>query len=411
MDRLERYHHERCSILVNGHMRHVNSDNTYGFNIPIDIIQLIIIFYPVYLSTNVYSIGLNRYGEFGMNNTLQYHKLTLCDWSTECEINHIYRGVITLIFQTIKNGFYLTGSREQYNKPTAIKHFISDDILKICCGSFGADMLWITKTGKLFKQDTRRMQNEPASPILVDYFTTNHLKVVDAASSAFFCLAVCDNGNVYSYVCGSTFNLIDAACGLEKDINSVCTWRKIDIYESIISVVAGSKHSLFVSSNGNVYSCGKNQRGQLGNSSVGNECILPRKIVYFEKHNIQIVKVGCGHTFNIALDNNGKVYTWGFGRFGQSGNGHINDTHEPQMIESLKHEIVVDIECGAGYLCAVTVNGDCFMWGKNDVFQCCNGNKENVLRPVKISKYLPKNKMIKQIRLGYYSTTMILCDI
>ncbi len=27
-----------------------------------------------------------------------------------------------------------------------------------------------------------------------------------------------------------------------------------------------------------------------------------------------VFKVACGHAFNIALDDNGKVYTWGFGK-------------------------------------------------------------------------------------------------
>jgi len=158
-----------------------------------------------------------------------------------------------------------------------------------------------------------------------------------------------------------------------------------------------------------------NARGQLGIGRIDVEQLkyrdsVPMRIEYFAKNGIKVVKLACGHAFNIALDEKGRVYTWGFNAFGQGGNGHTNDTHTPWLVDTLRDEIVVDIVCGAGYLCVLTVNGECWIWGKNHVYQCCNEKNENLLFPVKINKYLPKNKMIKQICLGHYSTMMILCD-
>ena len=198
-------------------------------------------------------------------------------------------------------------------------------------------------------------------------------------------------------------------------------WHRIDYFEdkeiSIVQVVVGSKHSLFLSAEGAVYSCGGNRVGQLGigcNDATSHKYTdsFPFRIAYFEENDIQIVKIACGWLYNAGLDVNGRVYTWGFNKYGQCGVGvgSVYNVHAPMMVETLKDEIVVDIVCGTGSLCALTVDGECWIWGKNNKYQCCTGETDNMIIPVCINKYLHENKIIKQISIGYCCTMMLLCD-
>ena len=303
------------------------------------------------------------------------------------------------------------------------------DIIKVCSGSYGHSLFWITSDGKLYANGWNnfdpRHQDIIASPILVEYFHDHYLKVIDAATSLYFCLVVCDNGNVYAFYRSHNLsnNTNYGQCGFGPEADNMADkWHKIQWFEDngikIVQIAAGSKFSLFVSVDGDLYSAGSNTRGQLGNGEMNGDTykyseFYPIKVKFGGDEleaKINIVRVACGHAFCIALDGDGKVYTWGFNAFGQGGNGHTADTCKPWLVERLKDEIVVDIVCGAGYLCVLTIKGECWIWGKNDKFQCCNLKTDNILIPERINDYLPQNKIIKQICLGYYSTMMILCD-
>eukprot|EP01084_Bolivina_argentea_P075185 136319_1 len=429
VDRLEQSYFKRYLKLVKGYVRNVNNKMKLFHIISMDISNLITEFYPIYLTNTVWAIGQNKSGEFGVGDSKVRHQLILCDWSNNIEIDNIYRGVAVHIYKTISNEFYAAGmnrygaagigNTDDIDSITKIDFFKDNninDVCKVCSGPYGHSIVWITKTGKIYGSGYNNFGGGDdqiiSTPFLINYFIENKLVVIDAATSLYYCLVLCDNGCVYSYFTKKCING-ENGHGNSKQYNE---WLKIKEFENekIIQMALGSKFSLFVTSNGYVYSCGSNSRGQLGHGFItyAVDARLPRKIEYFKKNNIFTLKVACGHAFCLSLDKNGRIYTWGFGAFGQGGNGHTKDTHTPTIVESVRNEIFVDVECGAGYLYAITVNGDCFIWGKNNVYQCCVGNSsnENVLTPIKLNDFLPKNKIIKQIALGFYATSMVLSD-
>ena len=62
----------------------------------------------------------------------------------------------------------------------------------------------------------------------------------------------------------------------------------------IKQISCGRLHSIFVDINGNVYSCGRDQYGQLGinkNSKYNGNKYHPQKIEWFTRNHIKIVKV------------------------------------------------------------------------------------------------------------------------
>ena len=81
----------------------------------------------------------------------------------------------------------------------------------------------------------------------------------------------------------------------------------------------------------------------------------------------------CGDVHTLALTDEGAVYCFGGGSFGQLGLGHIKnlpvDVDEcpfmpvPKQIETLKNIRVVQLSCGDSHSMALSENGELYGWG------------------------------------------------
>lgn len=86
---------------------------------------------------------------------------------------------------------------------------------------------------------------------------------------------------------------------------------------NIIQAACGRNHSLFLTDTGIVYACGDNTNGQLGIGKVSQKIVTkPTRIDY---NGAPIVKVDCGAVFSVILDINGNLYTFGSPEHGQLG--------------------------------------------------------------------------------------------
>lgn len=87
---------------------------------------------------------------------------------------------------------------------------------------------------------------------------------------------------------------------------------------NIIQAACGRNHSLFLSDTGIVYACGSNSNGQLGigQQTLNKIITKPTRIQY---NGAPIVKVDCGAVFSVILDINGNLYTFGSPEYGQLG--------------------------------------------------------------------------------------------
>jgi hypothetical protein len=119
---------------------------------------------------------------------------------------------------------------------------------------------------------------------------------------------------------------------------------KNDLSISVKAVSCGAHHTLVLTDYG-VYTFGSSRFGQLG---LGKDVVLSRNpIIIKELVNKDIIKIECGQYHSLAISSNGSLFTWGWGLFGQLGNGRIEDVYIPQLVEYFK-EIVIVQAC-AGY--------------------------------------------------------------
>lgn len=108
---------------------------------------------------------------------------------------------------------------------------------------------------------------------------------------------------------------------------------------------------------------GANSYGQLGLGFKSEEVLEPQPVPLDGLAASEIVSVcgGAGHT--LALDTEGRVFCCGWNSKGQL--GISDDTLKFQQIEILKEFKIVQVSCGWDFSAAVSSCGKQFVWGNN----------------------------------------------
>lgn len=137
---------------------------------------------------------------------------------------------------------------------------------------------------------------------------------------------------------------------------------KMEINSKFQKISEGYLHKIALDKDGNLHGFGCNDEGQLG---LGNK----DKNIHFDERigallNVKFTDVCCGYYFTIAIDSNGKLWSWGDNSFGQLGLGHETDAFEPTQINFDKE--VKMVVCGTFSFYVLDSNGNIWSCGGND---------------------------------------------
>lgn len=124
-----------------------------------------------------------------------------------------------------------------------------------------------------------------------------------------------------------------------------------------------------------VFSCGSGSSGELG--TLDRLDVLTPSAVTIVPYNCRIVSVALGANYSCALTNNGKVYTFGNGDWGQLGLGSpkaFNEKAEdrtpivtiPTVIPALEKKFVTAVSSGYAYAMVLTQDHEVYFWGNNN---------------------------------------------
>ena len=107
-----------------------------------------------------------------------------------------------------------------------------------------------------------------------------------------------------------------------------------------MSIATGLRHTLYLTTGNNVYSCGNNDYGQLGQTKT--QC-RPSSIEELEY--VQITQIYAGDFYSIALTQDGQIFGWG-----RSDHGELLCINEiipkPKLLTALSSYNIVQIACG-----------------------------------------------------------------
>jgi regulator of chromosome condensation len=108
----------------------------------------------------------------------------------------------------------------------------------------------------------------------------------------------------------------------------------------VVEIVGGDHHTLFLTSDGKVYACGRSEDGQLGladsDPAFQNrdfEDFLPEPaMITFPDMNDRIVNISAGTHGNMAVTNDGVLYAWGAQAQGELGLGDETGSKTPKVV-------------------------------------------------------------------------------
>jgi alpha-tubulin suppressor-like RCC1 family protein len=124
-------------------------------------------------------------------------------------------------------------------------------------------------------------------------------------------------------------------------------------------VASGYYHTCALALGGAAYCWGYGAYGQLGNGAYGNSA-LP--VAVAGAHVFTALAAGANHS--CGLDASGAVWCWGYGGAGSLGNGTTTYTQATPVLVSGGH-VFEELVTGAYQVCGRTAAGDAWCWGYN----------------------------------------------
>lgn len=186
--------------------------------------------------------------------------------------------------------------------------------------------------------------------------------------------------------------------------------------KTILKVYAGDSYSAALDSDGKVYTWGYNAYGQLGNGITFTDSNVPVAVIDGDINftSKEITSLALGSTHVIALDSDGKVYSWGDNISGQLGNGTTTDSNIPVAVNMsgvLAGKTIIAVSAGSSHAIALSSEGKVYTWGLNDNGQLGNGNIVNSNVPVEVDMTGVLNgKTIIDIGAGYSHSIALASD-
>lgn len=174
---------------------------------------------------------------------------------------------------------------------------------------------------------------------------------------------------------------------------------------TIRQVSCGQNHAGFITQSNFVYTMGSNSHGQLGidepTDSKNSPCLveLPPK---------RYSMINCGGNTSFVCSEEGTVYSWGQGRFGQLGSGKTQDRFKPEEVNFKVNTRIIKVSAGLEHTAFLDVTGRIFVCGSNEKGQLGLGNidasNESVLDPVPSPSF---SDCAKQLASGSYHTLVL----
>ncbi|KAH7521117.1 hypothetical protein JRO89_XSUnG0110100 [Xanthoceras sorbifolium] len=119
----------------------------------------------------------------------------------------------------------------------------------------------------------------------------------------------------------------------------------------VAAVSCGGFFTVVLTEEGQLWNWGANSNYELGRGDkVGGW--EPKPVPSLE--GVRIIQIACGGYHSLALTDEGKVLSWGYGGHGQLGHSSTLNQKIPVMIEALADDHVIYIACGGSSSAAIT---------------------------------------------------------
>ncbi len=375
-----------------------------------------------------YSCGYGYYGRLGHANA--------SNKSTPTLIQHFVDNTITIsqfsagnhhsIFLDTNGNVYSCGgggygqlghgNTSDKNTPTIIQYFVTNNIIisQVSTGDYHS--IFVATDGNVYscgygyyKQLGHGDTSNKSTPTLIQYFVDNTITISQISAGIYHSIFIATNGNVYSCGRGNDGQLGHGDTS-DKSTPTLIQYF-VDNTITISQVSIGDYHSIFVATNGNVYSCGYGNYGQLGHGDTSDKS-TPTLIQYFVDESITISQVSAGNHHSIFLHTNSNVYSCGIGNSGRLGHGDTSDKSTPTLIQYFVDNTITisQVSTGSEHSIFLATNGNVYSCGSGSHRVLGHGNTSSKSTPTLIQYFVDNTITISQVSAGIYHSIFFSND-
>ncbi|KAM3870835.1 serine/threonine-protein kinase Nek9 [Diretmus argenteus] len=269
------------------------------------------------------------------------------------------------------------GDQSSYRQPRKVERLQGKAIRQVACGADFTACITDEDQMYMFGSDyygcigvESELRSEVLEPVLLEFFEERPVRQVSCGDNHVVVLT--QSGDIYSWGCGEHGRL-----GLEcEDDFSSPMQVEIPKLAIISSVTCGSDGTFFLTETGKVLACGNNEFNKLGlNQGISGLKNHPGEgyqgipytttltlVKQLARFKIQVIAPGKTHT--AAIDERGRLITFGCNKYGQLG---VKDFKKHQGVQVLVGpfggKVVNKVSCGDGFTIAATEDNQIFAWG------------------------------------------------
>ena len=217
-----------------------------------------------------------------------------------------------------------------------------------------------------------------------------------------FSLAVGSDGNAYAWGNNSYGQLGDGTTAQRSTPVMVRTpdrktYPDVPADFTYVQVSAGADHSLALGSDGNVYTWGLNNYGQLGDGTYTTR-YTPVKVRTPDRKtypdvpaDFTYVQVSAGEFHSLAVGSDGYAYAWGDGSYGKLGNYSSSSSYVPVRVrdpasptDTSKGLKATQVSAKYDHSLAVGSDGYAYAWGDGSYGKLGNYSSSSSYVPVRV---------------------------
>ncbi|BDR52142.1 hypothetical protein KIM372_00490 [Bombiscardovia nodaiensis] len=196
-------------------------------------------------------------------------------------------------------------------------------------------------------------------------------------------LAIGDNGTTYAWGANNSGQLGDNTTS--NKLSPVAVQTPAGVYQ-FTQVSAGSGHSIGIGDNGQAYSWGSNQYGQLGTPAinVGSTSTVPVQVQL--PVGVSTFKQATATAdWSLAISDTGRIYTWGYNGDYELGNGTTVNQSLPAEPTIPSGITFTSVTTNSNSALSIGSNGSIYAWGYNASGQLGTGNQTTPTRPIVVN--------------------------
>jgi len=275
------------------------------------------------------------------------------------------------------------------NLPGDVKAIASGEYHTIALKEDGDVWAWgLNSSGQLGDNST----TDSKCPVRVNGENgVGFLTGVKAIAGGFYhTIALQENGDVWTWGLNNYGQLGDNSTTNSKFPVRVKGENSIGFLTGIKAIAGGGAHTIALQENGDVWAWGLNSSGQLGDNSIVGSRKYPVRVkgengVGFLTG---VKAIAGGHYYTIALQENGSMWAWGENEYGQLGDNGTADSKYPVRVKG-ENGVgfltgVKAIAGGKNHTIALQENGNVWAWGLNSSGQLGDNSTTDSKFPVRV---------------------------